>query len=283
MVGPARRAGALNDGHNHPVLKQRVIDYLERDGVVHSLDMYTEAKHRLLTVLYETILGPRGLGHLKVAFPAPTGTNAVEMALKVARRAAAVAGIASEHGAALIVDDVQAGCGRTGSFFSFERAGIAPDMICLSKSLSGLGLPLSVLLLHPRLDVLRPGEHSGTFRGHDLAFVSAAAALELWDDDEFAKSARRTGDLLGAGLRELIASSAGAGAQLRGRGAMLGIGWQDPAIASRVSAAAFRHGLIAETCGSVDEVLKLYPPLTITESELAAGLDRLAAAILEAC
>ena len=87
------------------------------------------------------------------------------------------------HGALLIVDDIQAGCGRTGTFFSFEPAGISPDIICLSKSISGSGLPMALTLIRPELDLWLPGEHNGTFRGNNAAFITAAAALDWWTDD----------------------------------------------------------------------------------------------------
>lgn len=92
--------------------------------------------------------------------------------------------LCTRHGMLLIVDDVQAGCGRTGTFFSFEEAGIVPDIVCLSKSVSGYGLPMALTLFRPELDVWEPGEHNGTFRGHNPAFVTGAAALEkFWSDD----------------------------------------------------------------------------------------------------
>ena len=83
----------------------------------------------------------------------------------------------------LIIDDIQIGCGRTGTFFSFERAGLDPDIVVLSKSISGFGLPMSLVLLKPELDIWQAGEHTGTFRGNNLAFVTATAALEFWRDD----------------------------------------------------------------------------------------------------
>merc|ERR1712108_49757 len=92
-----------------------------------------------------------------------------------------------KHDILLIVDDIQAGCGRTGTFFSFEPSGIKPDIVTLSKSLSGYGLPFAVVLLRPDLDVWEPGEHNGTFRGNNHAFITAAAALRhFWKDDSFA-------------------------------------------------------------------------------------------------
>ena len=78
----------------------------------------------------------------------------------------------------MIIDDIQVGCGRTGKFFSFERAGIIPDMVTLSKSISGYGLPMSLVLIKPELDIFKPAEHNGTFRGNQMAFVGAKAAIE---------------------------------------------------------------------------------------------------------
>ena len=83
--------------------------------------------------------------------------------------------LCDERKIVLIVDDIQAGCGRTGTFFSFEPAGIKPDIVTLSKSLSGYGLPFAVVLIKPELDVWKPGEHNGTFRGNNHAFVTATA------------------------------------------------------------------------------------------------------------
>ncbi|MGH3743216.1 MAG: aspartate aminotransferase family protein, partial [Micromonosporaceae bacterium] len=265
-------AGTLNYGHNHPVLKRALIDYLESDGPTHALDMHTTAKRTLLETFQRIVLAPRGLEY-KVQFPGPTGANAVESALKLARKvtgretilsftnafhgmslgALAVTGnsmkrrgagvplqhsmpmpyddyldgqtpdfvwlnalledsgsgldlpaaiivetvqgeggvnvarpewlrelseVCKRHDILLIVDDVQMGCGRTGPFFSFEIAGITPDIVVLSKSLSGYGLPFALTLMKPELDVWEPGEHNGTFRGNNPAFVTATVALE---------------------------------------------------------------------------------------------------------
>src|SRR5690606_4595019 len=97
----------------------------------------------------------------------------------------------------LIVDDVQMGCGRTGAFFSFEEAGITPDIVTLSKSISGYGLPMALTLFRRELDVWAPGEHNGTFRGHNPAFVTATAALKTyWQDDSFTAQTVRKGEFL---------------------------------------------------------------------------------------
>ncbi|GGK77853.1 diaminobutyrate--2-oxoglutarate transaminase [Ornithinimicrobium pekingense] len=365
-------AGALNYGHNHPALKRALQDYLAQDTVVHAMDMFTPAKRDFLLALEELVLRPRGMGH-KVQFPGPTGTNSVESALKVARKATgrtdvvsftnafhgmtlgslavtgnslkregagtplyhsmtapyddyldgrtpdlhwlervwadsgsgvalpaavivetvqgegglnaaraewlrALADLCRRFEVLLIVDDVQAGCGRTGTFFSFEEAGIDPDIICLSKSLSGLGLPFAVTLLRPELDQWEPGEHNGTFRGFNPAFVTATAALrEFWSDDTFAETVRQRGARLREGL-ERIGAEAG-GAAYRGRGLLAGLAFEDLSRAERVAAAAFDRGLLVETSGPDSEVVKLMPPLTVTEEELDRGLQLLAEAV----
>ena len=359
-------AGVLNYGHNPDRIKQALLAYLMRDGITHTLDMYSEAKERFIDQFNEVILKPRGL-HYKFQFPGPTGTNAVEAALKLARKvtgreqvvgftnafhgmtlgALAVTGngfkragagvplshtaslpfdgymgpdsdtldyfemmlnddgsgldmpaaviietvqaeggvnvasiawmqrlreITARHGIVLIVDDIQVGCGRTGKFFSFEEAGIVPDIVTLSKSLSGYGLPLALVLIKPELDQWAPGEHNGTFRGHCPAFVTATAALSLWKDDHLERAVFAKQAIIEKRLAH-IGTLAGAEATVRGRGMIQGIEFADPALAAQVSAACFERGLIVETAGIDDQVLKLLPSLTIEESELKLGLD----------
>lgn len=359
-------AGTLNYGHNHPVIKQRVMEYLAADGITHSLDLHTSAKRHFLETLQRVVLAPRGLEY-RVAFPGPTGANAVELALKFARlatgrqnviaftnayhgmsqgalavsgtkskRAGAgmllagvtrlpydgylgdefdtvdllekmladpgsgldlpaaiiletvqgegglnvassawlrrVAHIAAEYDIALIVDDIQAGCGRTGSFFSFEQAGLVPDIVCLSKAIGGMGMPLSIVLVKPELDVLSPGQHNGTFRGNNLAFVAGAAALKLWQAPDFEPALQSTCRKVRERLLSIIARYPAHGAHLRGRGLLIGIGWADTNIAGNVSQACYHRGLIIETSGAHGQVLKLMPPLNISEGELEQGL-----------
>jgi diaminobutyrate-2-oxoglutarate transaminase len=366
-------AGALNYGHNHPEIKRALLDYLAGDTIIHSLDMYTTAKADFLRGFDEKILKPRGLDY-KVQFPGPAGNNAVEAALKLARKvtgretvvsftnafhgmtlgALAVtgnsmkrsgAGIPLAHGApmpyddfldgrtpdfflfermltdsgsgldkpaavivetvqgegginvaniewlrhladlcerhemVLIVDDIQMGCGRTGPFFSFETAGITPDIVCLSKSLSGAGLPLALTLFKRELDVWEPGEHNGTFRGFNPAFVTASAALDLWPDDHMEKQTLKKGELVERHLTEIAAEHADTGASVRGRGLAWGLAFDDPDLTEAVCSAAFEGGLLVETAGAQSEVTKLMPALTTTEDELDAGLRILAAAV----
>jgi diaminobutyrate-2-oxoglutarate transaminase len=178
------------------------------------------------------------------------------------------------HGILLIVDDIQAGCGRTGTFFSFESAGIEPDLITLSKSLSGYGLPLAVVLIKPHLDQWTPGEHNGTFRGNNHAFVTGAEALELyWTTDAFSKQIMAKGEYLGQRLRALTERFSPHLVQTRGRGMMRGVECADAELAASVTANAFRRGLIIERCGPHDEVVKCIPPLTTTTEELQEAMD----------
>jgi diaminobutyrate-2-oxoglutarate transaminase len=357
-------AGSLNYGHNNPVLKRALMDYIGNDGVTHALDMFTTARHNLLEALVEVVLQPRGMDH-KVIFPGPGGANAVEAALKLARtvtgrsevvhftnsfhgatlgalavtgnpshrrsagialtgatpvpfdgqdghphpeylarllanpgsgldRPAAVivetvqaeggvnvastqwlrglADLCREHEILLIVDDIQAGCGRTGPFFSFEDAGIVPDLICLSKSIGGYGLPLALTLVRPELDVWQPGAHSGTFRGVNPAFVTATAALRAyWQDDALEKSTRARGEWIGNALRDIVNAHPGAGLSTRGRGLLHGL-VVGAGLADAVSQEAFARGLLVETAGPRDEVVKLLPPLTASDAELDEGL-----------
>lgn len=365
-------AGALNYGHNNPLLKEALIDYLVRDGITHGLDMSTVAKGEFLTAFNERILRPRGLDY-KVQFPGPTGTNAVESALKLARKVTgresiisftnafhgmtlgslsvtgnaakragagvplvhstpmpfdnyfdgtvedfgwfervlddqgsglnrpaavivetvqgeggvnvaraswlrALAELCADREILLIVDDVQMGCGRTGEFFSFEFAGITPDIVTLSKSIGGYGLPLALTLLKPELDVWAPGEHNGTFRGNNPAFVTATAALNrYWSDDLLTRDVHRKGAIIAESFTQLAADHEGL--SQRGRGMVQGLVFDIPAHAGEVCRLAYEAGLLAETSGPDDQVVKLLPPLTIDEDDLRHGLTILSDAV----
>jgi diaminobutyrate-2-oxoglutarate transaminase len=369
-------AGALNYGHNNPALKSALLDYLVSDRVIHSLDMFTVAKREFLTAFDELILRPRQLSY-RVQFPGPAGTNAVEAALKLARKVTgrtevicftnafhgttlgslAVTGNPLHRGAAgvplehttrlpfdearaahgcdfalidmlfedagpdlpaavlletvqgeggvnvassewlrglaercqrnsipLIVDDVQMGCGRTGAFFSFELAGIEPDIVCLSKSISGYGLPMALTLIRPELDIWEPGEHNGTFRGFNPAFVTGAAALRTyWHDEELERSSLVKGERIGGVVRALADSLPPGECEVRGRGMVHGMAFARSDLAGKISAAAFRLGLLVETAGPQDEVVKLLPPLTVSDEELDHGLALLADAVHTVC
>lgn len=371
-------AGTLNYGHNNPVLKQRLIEYIESDGVVHGLDMATVAKKEFLETFERVVLRPRHMEY-KLQFPGPTGTNAVEAALKLARQtkgrtnivsftngfhgvtgaslaatgnskfrdaagmplanttfmpydgylgegvdtteylerviadqssgvdvpaAAIVETVQGEggvnvasfrwlkaleqvcrrHDMLLIIDDIQVGCGRTGTFFSFEGAGISPDIITLSKSISGYGLPMSLVLMKPELDIWTPGAHNGTFRGNNLAFVTAKETLvHYWMTRDFEQVLHRKARIMRAWLEHIARGYSQGRFTVRGRGMIQGLVAEDPEIAGKITARAFEDGLVVETSGSQDQVIKLLPPLTIDEQTLRRGLDileRSAAAVL---
>lgn len=372
-------AGALNYGHNPPRIREQLIAYLMRDGILHGLDMHTVAKRDFLERFHEVILAPRQLDY-KVQFCGPTGANAVEAAIKLARmvtgrgnigffsggwhglslgalsatanrrhrESAAVAlgntavlpypagprpfpealghienmlvdpnsgfdmpaaliletvqaeggiyiaphdflrGLARlcrQHDILLIVDDIQAGCGRTGRFFSFEAAGIIPDLVCLSKSIGGCGLPMSLVLMRPELDQWKPGDHTGTFRGNQLAFLAATAALDYWNDQALGLHIAGHARLIEAALRSGLGAMHPAPGH-RGVGMLWGVDLEahgGGAAATRVAQACFHKGLIIETCGRGGSVIKLLPPLNIDTEQLEEGLAILIAALREAC
>jgi diaminobutyrate-2-oxoglutarate transaminase len=185
-----------------------------------------------------------------------------------------IARLCRRHGALFIVDDIQVGCGRTGPFFSFEWADLRPDLVCLSKAISGYGLPFALTLIRPELDQWDPGEHNGTFRGHNPAFVTGAAALErYWSDDALEKEVGRKSAHVSHVLDGLAAEHDG---KVRGRGLIQGVKFADTDLAAEISRQAFERGLIVETAGPEDEVLKLLPPLTISREGLGRGLEILA-------
>ncbi|MBS9533942.1 diaminobutyrate--2-oxoglutarate transaminase [Mycobacterium sp. M1] len=174
------------------------------------------------------------------------------------------------HELLLIVDDVQMGCGRTGPFFSFEAAGITPDIVCMSKSISGYGLPMALTLFRRDLDVWEPGEHNGTFRGQNPSFVTATAALNYWADDQLEKAVLRKGEQVDQALHEVVDPIEGV--KTRGRGLIRGVAFERGDLANEVCREAFNRGLLLETSGPEGEVVKLMPPLVIDDDDLARGL-----------
>jgi diaminobutyrate-2-oxoglutarate transaminase len=185
--------------------------------------------------------------------------------------------LARDIGALLIIDDIQAGNGRTGSFFSFEPSGIKPDIIALSKSLSGFGTPLSLVFIRPDLDCWKPGEHNGTFRGNNLAFVGATAAINTyWSDTNFEESLVRKSAWIAKALGRIVEDLPLGTAIVRGRGLFTGIAFSDPQIANQSARQLFEDGMVIETCGPRNEVLKLFPPLTISDDDLELGLSQIA-------
>jgi diaminobutyrate-2-oxoglutarate transaminase len=365
--------GSLNYGHNDAQIKQAALDHLLSDSIICGLDLHTTAKRDFIESFQRIILAPRGLDY-KLQFPGPTGTNAVEAALKLARKVTKrrnvvsfsrgfhgmtlgalaathnrqarqgagvplpyvtrlayendldcdlpgldayaaqfesassqaeapaaflvetvqgegglhvaskawlrrLAALAKRLGSLLIVDDIQAGCGRTGPFFSFERAGLKPDIVCLAKSLSGLGLPMALVLIKPQWDRWSPGEHNGTFRGNNLAFATAAAALAYWEQTGFLEHKEQNEALVQNWLETKARAYQHDGVTARGLGLMAGLRFAYPGQAEAVARETFKRDVLIETAGQNDDVLKLMPPLTVPHDVLREGLERISAAI----
>jgi diaminobutyrate-2-oxoglutarate transaminase len=190
--------------------------------------------------------------------------------------------LADRNEIVLIVDDIQVGCGRTGRFFSFERAGIAPDMVCLSKAIGGIGLPLAITLIRPELDCWEPGEHVGTFRGNNLAFVTGAAAFDYWRTAAFECVIERRAEQMHRALRRIAERHPNELVGARGIGMIQGLHFRDPGLVGRTLECAFARGLLMEAAGPQKNVTKLLPPLTIEEADLAEGLSILASAVDDA-
>ncbi|NIQ05893.1 MAG: aminotransferase class III-fold pyridoxal phosphate-dependent enzyme, partial [Candidatus Korarchaeota archaeon] len=191
--------------------------------------------------------------------------------------------LAKEFNILLIVDDIQMGCGRTGTFFSHEESGIEPDMIVMSKSLSGYGLPFSLLLLKPEIDKWKPGEHNGTFRGNNLAFVTATEAInKFWSTQEFEAEINEKSQIIKERLEEITRDRISTEIDVRGKGMVWGVDCVLPELAEKIQAKAFENGLILETCGPVDQVVKFLPPLTIDKDTLLKGLSLFEKSVSEA-
>ena len=181
--------------------------------------------------------------------------------------------LCDRHDILLICDDIQVGCGRTGSFFSFERANIIPDLVVLSKSISGYGFPMSLLLIKPELDLWQPAEHTGTFRGNQLAFVGARAALEYWENNHLAKEIKLKETFLHTFLTEEIRTISEQ-ISIRGIGMIWGIdlaNFGGVNLAKKITSLCFESGLIVERVGRNDTVIKILPPLNIEMATLQKG------------
>lgn len=360
-------AGALNYGHNPDYIKEKLIKYLESDGIVHALDMYTVPKENFINYFEEKILKPRKLDY-KIAFPGPTGTNSIELALKLARKvkqrpyiwaftgafhgmtlgalalttesaARKAAGVplnytvhipapysmggnfdsiaymeqllsddhsgyekpaaiiietvqqeggihvfskeflkdlralCDKYDILLICDEVQIGCSRSGTFFSFERADIVPDIVCMSKSIGGYGIPFAVTLFKKELDVFKPGEHNGTFRGCQLSMVAGLAALEMTVEQDIPAQVRRKEKIVKEYLDKEIKPLLKRKMEIRGIGLSWGIEFNDGKLARAVLDKCFEKKLIIELAGSYDSVLKIMPSLVIEDELLLKGLN----------
>ena len=174
----------------------------------------------------------------------------------------------------LVVDDVQVGCCRSGTFFSFERAGIAPDIVTMSKSIGGYGLPFAITLIKPDIDIWKPGEHNGTFRGNQLAFVAAKAGLEYMLEHKVEQQVSEKSVIIKDFIEKEILPL-DSRLELRGIGMIWGIEFENIPVkgfADRVIEKCFEYGLIIEGAGRKNSVVKLMPPLVISEEELIEGM-----------
>lgn len=360
-------AGALNYGHNPDSMVDKIVEYLHGDGIVHSMDMYTAPKRDFIEYFQEKILRPRGFDY-KIQFAGPTGTNAVEAALKLARKVKnranifafmgafhgmtlgslalttdsssregagqplanvthipapymfpgfdviaymdalitddhsgvekpaavilecvqadggiyefdkdflkALRALCTKHDILLIADEIQVGNARTGTFFSFEKAGIVPDMITLSKSIGGCGMPLALVLFKPELDIWTPGEHTGTFRGNQLSLIAGKEGLRKVVEENIEKDVQRKGEIVSAFLKDEICPL-DEKISFRGVGLIWGVDFSafDSDMTKPLIAECFKRGLIVERVGRDNNVLKLMPPLVIEEENLKKGLD----------
>ena len=354
-------AGVLNFGHNNERMKKAIIEFIESDGPAHSLDMSTSVKREFIQAFVDTIMKPRNMNY-KLQFTGPTGTNAVEAALKLARRVTGrrsviafshgfhgmtlgslactaneyfrnAAGVPLEHvmrlpyeqsldgltdlfadgssgyekpaailvevvqaeggvnvasqewlkelrkfardtGALFIIDDIQAGCGRTGRYFSFDDMGLDPDIVCLAKGIGGFGTPLAMNMIKPEHDKhWAPGEHTGTFRGQGISFVAGREALRYFEDDAFLDNVKEKGAHMEERLQTIARKNSSRNFEVRGVGMIQGLDTHDGALAKKVVAACFENGLLIGGCGTAGRVLKLIPPLTISSDDLNEGID----------
>ncbi|MEV6107211.1 diaminobutyrate--2-oxoglutarate transaminase family protein [Streptomyces sp. NPDC051940] len=199
--------------------------------------------------------------------------------------------LTEQRGIPLIADEVQTGVGRTGTFWAVEHSGIVPDVMVLSKAIGG-SLPLAVVVYDQDLDLWPQGAHAGTFRGNQLAMAAGAATLRYVRENELPARAARLGERMTAALRTLAGEHPCIG-DVRGRGLMIGIELVDPTagdaphppapvLAAAVQRACLDRGLIVELGGRHESVVRLLPPLTITEEQTEAVLDRLADALAAA-
>jgi diaminobutyrate-2-oxoglutarate transaminase len=356
-------AGALNYGHNNPYIKEKLIEYLKSDGIIHSLDMYATPKREFIEFFEKEVLIPKGLNY-KIQFTGPTGTNAIEAALKLARKVKnrtnifafmgcfhgmtlgsisltsdkdsrkgagvplnyvthiptpymfkdldvieyldkilsddhsgiekpaaivletvqaeggvyvfeedflkGIRKICDKYDILMICDDIQVGCARTGNFFSFERAGIVPDMVTLSKSIGGIGMPMALTLIKPELDIWAPGEHNGTFRGNQLSMIAAKAGLEYMLKEKVEDQVKSKEKIVKDFLEKNIKYP---NVEIRGIGLIWGIDVKTNELSKAIVNECFKNNLVLERAGRDNSVVKIMPSLVISEEELLKGLN----------
>jgi diaminobutyrate-2-oxoglutarate transaminase len=389
-------AGTLALGHNHPLVIEAVEQVLRSGQPLHTLDLMSPTKATFIDEVLDSL--PAGLAdNVKIQFCGPSGADAVEAAIKLAKTATGRGTMLSFHGAyhgmthatlavsgnkepkdpvrnlmadvhflpyphayrcpfgvggeqgerlsinyikhvlddshsgisapagvileavqgeggvipcpdnwlnqlsaltrqrqiPLMLDEVQAGIGRTGKMFAFEHADILPDIIIASKAIGG-GLPMSLVIYKQELDRWTPGAHTGTFRGNVLAMAAGTATLRYLKQDGFLEHVTRQGQNLLGHCRQLQQHCDIIG-DVRGRGLMVGVEIVDPrgetdmqghspasgVLARQVQQACFDRGLIIELGGRADATMRFLPPLIISEQEIAEVCDIFAAAVME--
>lgn len=381
-------AGTLVLGHNDDEVNHAMVEMLESDAPLHTLDLTTPVKDEFVETLFSLL--PEGLkGRAKVQFCSPSGTDATDAAIKLCKTATGRESVIAFHGAfhgmghgalaltgnlaakspisnlmpgvqfmpypypyrdwfglkgeagtdaccsyfermlkdsesgvplpaavileaiqgeggaipaprkflqtvrrvtkelgiPMICDEIQCGMGRSGDFFAFQDAGIAPDIILLSKGIGG-SLPLSVVVYDEKLDTWKPGAHTGTFRGDQLAMKAGTIVMKRVSTPDFLASVREKGNFILKRMNELKAKYPIIG-DVRGRGLMLGIEFVDPngkkdqmgvplpsgETAARIQHVAFENHLIMERGGRGGSTMRCLCALNVTESEITTMLD----------
>jgi acetylornithine/succinyldiaminopimelate/putrescine aminotransferase len=185
--------------------------------------------------------------------------------------------LCTEHNALLILDEIQTGIGRTGTFFAFEQTPIVPDVATLAKGLGG-GVPIGAMLVRESASVFLVGDHGTTLGGNPLTAAAAIATLRVIDEERLMDNARNMGQRFTEGLAALVTD--GLAVEIRGRGLMIGVETAAPVAKAAVAVARERHGLLVNATG--ETTLRIVPPLTITAEEVDEAVTRLGAALAEA-
>ncbi|MGH7686419.1 MAG: acetylornithine transaminase [Candidatus Dormibacteria bacterium] len=183
--------------------------------------------------------------------------------------------ICDERDVLLILDEVQTGMGRTGTWWAHQRDGIVPDVMTVAKGLGG-GVPIGAVLAAPRADVFTPGDHGSTFGGNPLACAAGVAVMHTIAADGLVDNAANVGDYLSESVMSLAPAAPIAG--VRGRGLMLGVALSAD-VAPRVAAAALEHGVIVNAIGQ--RTLRLVPPLVLTRDDVDIAVQGLQAAFAD--
>lgn len=179
--------------------------------------------------------------------------------------------IAADNDVLVIFDEIQCGFFRTGDFWGFEESNVLPDIITMSKGLGGVGFPISAIIYNKKIEAWGPGDHIGTFRGNQVSIAAGNGAFDFVEDYEVARHTREMGEYLLVRLEALKKGFPFIG-EVRGKGLMIGIEYvkdpvsrtPDPQIVRKIRGLCFKNGLLFETGGHYDNVIRLLPPLIVT-------------------